>query len=353
MLVIDGSAGEGGGQILRTSLALSLVTGTPFRIESIRAGRRKPGLLRQHLTAVRAAAEVSGARVQGAEMGSLALAFNPGPVVPGEYHFSVGTAGSATLVLQTILPALMISAKPSKIRLEGGTHNPAAPPFEFIERAFFPILKTMGPTVGAVLERHGFAPAGGGSLTISIEPVPTLRGFEMHDRGAITSRRATAIVAHLPEPIARRELDVVAGRLSWKEEWLETRVISESHGPGNILLLEIGSERCREVIAAFGSRGVSAEAVAESAVSEARRYLASEAPIGEHLADQILLPLAIAGEGSYRIGRPSSHLKTNVDVIAKFLARTIRVEPHPGGGSWTVTVAKNDARSPGRVTSPS
>src|SRR5215468_5607208 len=137
-IAIDGSAGEGGGQILRTSLALSLVTGAGFRIESIRAGRKKPGLLRQHLTAVQAAAEISGARVQGAEMGSLALTFAPRAVVPGEYGFSIGTAGSATLVLQTVLPALLTASKPSRITLEGGTHNPAAPPFEFLERAFFP-----------------------------------------------------------------------------------------------------------------------------------------------------------------------------------------------------------------------
>jgi RNA 3'-terminal phosphate cyclase (ATP) len=337
MLVIDGSAGEGGGQILRTSLALSLVTGSGFRIEAIRAGRRKPGLLRQHLTAVQAAAEISGARVEGADMGSLSLTFSPRAVVPGEYAFSIGTAGSATLVLQTVLPALLTASKPSRIALEGGTHNPAAPPFEFLERAFFPFINRMGPTVRGTLLRHGFYPAGGGSLSVTIEPAPRLQGLEIHERGEITSRGATAIVAHLPEPIARRELEVVARKLSWKEEWLRTKVASDSHGPGNVLLLEIGSEASHEVISAFGARGVSAEAVAESAIDEAKRYLASEAPVGVHLADQILLPLSIAGEGSYLTQTPSRHLRTNAEVIQKFLDRRIRMEPI-GGDTWKVTV---------------
>lgn len=340
MVVIDGSAGEGGGQILRTSLALSLVTGAPFRIEAIRAGRRKPGLLRQHLTAVQAAAEISGARVEGADMGSLALTFSPRAVVPGDYGFSIGTAGSATLVLQTVLPAFLTASKPSTIKLEGGTHNPAAPPFEFLERAFFPIINGMGPTVQGTLVRHGFYPAGGGSLSVSIGPALRLQGFEIHERGGIALRRATAIVSHLSEQIARRELEVVARKLSWKEEWLHTKVVSDSHGPGNVLLLEIGSERSHEVIAAFGARGISAEAVAEHAVDEARQYLASEVPIGTHLADQILLPLSIAGEGSYRTQTPSRHLRTNAEVIERFLGRRIRMEPSVGE-SWNVTVERS------------
>ena len=231
------------------------------------------------------------------------------------------------LVLQTVLPALLTASKPSKIKLEGGTHNPAAPPFEFLERAFFPIINRMGPTVQCALVRHGFYPAGGGCLSISIEPAPRLHGFEIHERGEITLRSATAIVAHLAEQIAQRELEVVSRKLSWKQEWLQAKVVSDSHGPGNILLLEIRGESSHEVIAAFGARGVSAEAVAEHAADEARRYLASDAPVGVHLADQILLPLSIAGEGSYRTSTPSRHLRTNAEVIEMFLHRRIRMDP--------------------------
>src|SRR5262245_2007058 len=160
-ITIDGSAGEGGGQILRTALALSLVTARPFRIERIRAGRPKPGLLRQHLTAVQAAAKVGAARISGAEVGSLELTFEPTGLRGGAYDFAVGTAGSATLVLQTLLPALLRAREPSQLTIEGGTHNPYAPPFDFLARTFLPVLRRMGAAIEARLEAPGFYPAGG------------------------------------------------------------------------------------------------------------------------------------------------------------------------------------------------
>src|SRR5262245_60443308 len=174
MEVIDGSQGEGGGQILRTALALSLVTGAPFRVEKIRAGRQKPGLLRQHLTAVTAAVEIGGAAVEGATLGSRELSFRPGSVRPGAYRFAVGTAGSAALVLQTVLPALLTATGPSTVVVEGGTHNPHAPPFDFLALAFLPLLARMGARAQATLDRPGFYPAGGGQLTVEITPAPAL-----------------------------------------------------------------------------------------------------------------------------------------------------------------------------------
>src|SRR5688572_17114432 len=174
MLIIDGSFGEGGGQILRTSLALSLITGRPFRIEKIRANREKPGLMRQHLTAVKAAGKIGQAEVEGAFIGAKELTFAPGEVVPGDYSFAVGTAGSATLVLQTVLPALITASKPSTLRLEGGTHNPYAPPFDFLARVFLPIVNRMGPNIEATLLRPGFYPAGGGKVNFTIEPAEKL-----------------------------------------------------------------------------------------------------------------------------------------------------------------------------------
>src|SRR5712675_2047994 len=162
MITIDGSEGEGGGQILRTSLALSLVTGQPFRMERIRAKRQKPGLLRQHLTAVEAAKTVGRAEATGGALNSQTLEFNPGPVTPGNYRFAVGTAGSATLVFQTVLPALLTASGHSTLTLEGGTHNPLAPPFDFLARSFTPLIHGMGPTVELELRTPGFFPAGGG-----------------------------------------------------------------------------------------------------------------------------------------------------------------------------------------------
>ena len=176
MLTIDGSFGEGGGQILRTALALSLVTGRECRLEKIRAGREKPGLLHQHLAAVNAAAAISRADVEGATLGSRELIFRPNGIAPGEYTFSVGTAGSATLVLQTVFPALLTATGSSGLVLEGGTHNPLAPPFEFVAKSFLPLINRLGPTVRAKLDRHGFYPAGGGKIRVTIEPAATLTG---------------------------------------------------------------------------------------------------------------------------------------------------------------------------------
>ena len=178
MLTIDGSRGEGGGQILRTSLGLSLVTGRAFRIVRIRAGRAKPGLRHQHRTAVQAAARVGNAEVEGAEVGSMELTFVPGAVAAGEYEFSVGTAGSAALVLQAVLPALLTASQPSRLKLEGGTHNPFAPPFDFLAKTFLPIVNRMGPRVTAELERPGFYPAGGGEMRLTIEPCARLRRIQ-------------------------------------------------------------------------------------------------------------------------------------------------------------------------------
>jgi RNA 3'-terminal phosphate cyclase (ATP) len=319
MIFVDGSYGEGGGQILRTALALSLVTGRPFRIERIRAGRKTPGLLRQHLTAVRAATEIGSAQVVGAHVGSCELTFTPGEIVPGEYSFAIGTAGSTSLVLQTVLPALLTASGPSVLSLEGGTHNPFAPPFDFLDRAFLPLLNRMGPRVCGELECPGFYPAGGGRVRFTVNPSERLEPLELRERGEIRARRARALVANLPPNIAMRELAVVGQMLSWSEDWLRPEVLRNPCGPGNVLFIEIESEYVTEVFTGFGERGVPAEAVAEKAVREARRYLASEAAVGEYLADQLLVPLALARGGSFTTGPLSRHAQTNAEVIHKFL----------------------------------
>ena len=239
MTIIDGSSGEGGGQILRTSLALSLVTGQPFRIARIRAGRKSPGLLRQHLTAVNAAAEIADAEVSGATMGSRELTFSPGPIRAGHYKFEIGTAGSATLVLQTILPALVVAGASSELMLGGGTHNPFAPPFDFLARAFLPLLGRMGARVEARLERPGFYPAGGGKFRVQIQPAARLEPLNLLSRGEVRARRATAMVANLPHRIAERELSLIGNKMSWPPDWLTTQVVDNSKGPGNVVMIDI------------------------------------------------------------------------------------------------------------------
>lgn len=325
MLTIDGARGEGGGQILRSALALSLVSGTPFRIERIRAGRARPGLMRQHLTAVEAAATVGEAEVEGAAIGSQEVVFRPRRVRPGTYRFAVGTAGSTGLVLQTVLLPLVMASAASTLALEGGTHNPHAPPFDFLAAAFLPLLRRMGARVEARLERTGFYPAGGGRMTVEVTGA-TLVPLTLLARGETTRRRARALISRLPSQIGRRELAVVRTRLGFGDDELELITLGEGMaGPGNVLLIEIESEHVTEVFTGFGEVGVRAETVAERAADEARRYLAAGVPVGPHLADQLLLPLALAGGGAFRTVPVTRHTTTNVEVIRQFLGTTIEV----------------------------
>ncbi|MEK6323168.1 MAG: RNA 3'-terminal phosphate cyclase [Acidobacteriota bacterium] len=338
MITIDGSCGEGGGQILRTALALSLVTAKPFRIENIRTGRKNPGLLRQHLTAVNAATEISRAEVTGAAIGSRELTFAPGSVVTGNYAFAVGTAGSTTLVLQTVLPALLVASGKSRLILEGGTHNPFAPPFDFLEKTFLPLVNRMGPRVTAELERPGFYPAGGGRMSVTVEPAPALKRLDLPTRGEVRGRRAKAVVANLHLSIAERELKVIARKMSWPREWMKGESVEGSPGPGNVVTIEIECEHVTEVFTGFGERGVRSEAVAEKAVQQARRYLASEGAIAEYLADQLLIPMAMAGGGSFTTLPLSRHATTNIAVIGKFLEVAIE-SSQVGERVWKVEVS--------------
>lgn len=318
MLTIDGSQGEGGGQILRTALSLSMITGTPFALKNIRAGRRKPGLLRQHLTCVTAAARISGAKVSGAEINSRTLSFEPGAIRSGEYEFAIGTAGSTTLVFQTVLPALLRADGPSRIVLKGGTHNPSAPTFDFLERAFIPLLARMGANVEIRLHRAGFYPAGGGAWHSRIEPVAKLGPLFLEGAGAVQARRIVADVANLPYDIAQREVREAARLLSWPEDTGVARTV-KSDGPGNVLAIEIVHEHVTEIFTGFGERGRTAESVASDTAKQVSEYLSANVPVGPHLCDQLLLPLALAGGGAFVTGRPTEHTGSNISVIESFL----------------------------------
>ncbi len=322
MLTIDGTMGEGGGQILRTSLALAAITGTPVTIENIRAGRAKPGLQKQHLAAVRAAARVCNGRLEGDELQSRALRFFPQEPCAGEYHFAIGSAGSASLVLQTVLPPLLLAKAPSRVVVEGGTHNPLAPPFEFLRDSFLPTLSRIGATVALTLERHGFHPAGGGRLVAEIQPLVSPWALELCERGKPISRRATATIANLPAHVAERETEALKHALKWSyDECVEAEAIAD--GPGNVITISMAYQHVTETISAFGELRVSAEQVAKRAAKEAQRYLDASAPVGEHLADQLLLPLAIAKGGRFRTLAPSLHATTNAQVIALFLGERV------------------------------
>jgi len=324
-LPIDGSTGEGGGQILRTSLALSVITGRPFRIFNIRGNRPKPGLRRQHLTCVLAAAAISGAEVHGAEVNSREVTFTPTtPVAAGKYVFDVGSAGSTTLVLQTVLPALIGAAAVSEITLIGGTHNFGAPPFAFLQKTFLPLVNRIGPAVEARIERAGFVPRGGGRARVTITPRP-LKAIAIGEQVGIRRRLARATVAGLPREIAERELKLIAPLVKLRPDEMEVEELPPDQGPGNIVTIELESADVTEVVTAFGARGVPAENVARDAANEANRYLAIGAPVGEHLADQLLLPMALAGGGTFVTGEPSLHFTTNVETIRRFIDVSITV----------------------------
>jgi RNA 3'-terminal phosphate cyclase (ATP) len=328
-ITIDGSLGEGGGQIVRSSLALSLVTGRPITLERIRAGRKKPGLRRQHLTAVQAARRISGAHAAGAEIGSAQLVFHPGRVTPGEYTFRIGSAGSTTLVLQTVLPALMIADGPSTVILEGGTHNPLAPPYDFLAHAYLPLLRRMGVRVESSLQRPGFYPAGGGRFSVSILPCRQLDRLELLERGEIQQRSVRAIVANLPHHIAQRECETIAQRTNWKKSCFAVEEAPAAPGPGNVVMIQLKCEHVNELFAGFGQRGVRAETVATRVLKETRRYIDADVPVGQYLADQLMLPLGIGahqggGGGAFRTLPLSLHSTTHLDILQKFL--NVRVE---------------------------
>ena len=349
MIELDGSTGEGGGQILRTSLALSMCTGQPFTIERIRAKRSKPGLMRQHLTCVQAAAAVCGASVEGAELGSQTLVFEPGPVRSGEYSFNVGTAGSCTLVLQTVLPALMLADAPSRVALTGGTHNPMAPPFHFLDRSFAPLLRRLGVGIDLELRRHGFYPAGGGEMSAVIHPASVgLSPFDLEERGKPRLVLGECLTPGLPRSVAQRELDALASALGWSAEQLHALPVRQNEGPGNALMATLEFDAVTEVFTNFGERGVSAEDVARSLAAEVLAYQASAGVLGPHLADQWMLPLALAlcrtgGEARFTSSELTDHATTNMSVIENFLP--VNFQAKRLQHFWVVTLVARPALS--------
>ncbi len=323
-LTLDGSTGEGGGQILRTGLALSMVTGRPLHITRIRAGRPKPGLMRQHLACVQAAVAVCGGHVEGAELNSQTLQFTPGAVRAGDYRFQIATAGSCLLVLQTVLPALMLADAPSKVELLGGTHNPMAPPFDFLERAFAPLVRRLGVGLDLQLQRRGFFPAGGGELVARITPsAQLLVPVDVLERGPLLKGWAEALAPGLARNIPHRELEALGQRMGWTLEAGQLRQppTRQNEGPGNALLATLEYEHVTEVFCQLGERSLSAEQVARRLVDEIRAYQRSKGALGPHLADQWMLPMALAvwrsGQAaSYTCSEVTQHTATNAQTIA-------------------------------------
>ena len=334
-VVIDGSTGEGGGQILRTSLALSCITGRSLHIENIRATRRNPGLAKQHLSCVLAACRICDGKCQGAGLGSKVLDFQPGPVQGGDFYFDIGSAGSASLVIQTLLPALFLADKPSTVTVTGGTHNPLAPPFDFLAETFLPAIATGGFQGNCKLIKHGFFPAGGGKITFDIqpwqksasgghqiidlcEPSPASIRRESGSMGAGFQIHALVYTAKLPAHIAQRQQKLLLqSKLNIQNtEHIE---VTDSDGPGNCVMIRLCDGGRTIVFTAFGMRGKPSQNVVSEVVNLAKDFLASGAAIDRFLADQLLIYMAISKAGCYTTNELSSHLLTNMEIIKKFL----------------------------------
>jgi len=327
LIQLDG--GGGGGQMLRTALSLAMVTGQAFWMTNIRGQRRKPGLMRQHLTCVRAACEISGGTADGAEIGSTELVFRGGEVRGGSYQFAIGTAGSTSLLLQTLLPALWSAKEPSTLRLEGGTHNPLAPPADFIKRVFLPAMEKLGARAELRLVQAGFAPVGGGVIECEVQPCEKLGQIEWMERGELREKSIRVPVRDLSLSIAGRVLD--AALAAYPCEDAKVVALPEGPGRGVACFVEAGFDHGYELCATFGEHGTSSEKVGRRAAKMMNDFIGNGAAVGRHLADQLLLPMALAGGGRFTTMPPDRHVVTNIAVIEKFLPVKISGEKGDGG----------------------
>lgn len=324
LLVVDGSVGEGGGQMLRTSLTLSLATGTPFVLERIRAGRAKPGLLRQHLTAVNAAAELSGATVEGAVLGSTRLVFRPGAVRGGDHDLDIGSAGSVGLVLQTIALPLLRADRPSRITIRGGTHALWAPAFPFLAQAWLPLVRRAGAKIGLGLDRVGFHPAGGGAVTLTIEP-SVLAPLHLGEGGLADELVLRAVSAGLQATVGTREID--AARALLTDHRIDAAAsLVDAAGKGNAMWLVTRDETTgvANVFTGIGEPGMPAEKVGQDVAKAFLAWRATGASVEGHLADQLMLPIVLAGAGSFTCSELTLHATTNIAVIEAFTGKRIR-----------------------------
>jgi RNA 3'-terminal phosphate cyclase (ATP) len=388
LIEIDGSSGEGGGQILRTSLALALVTGRPLRIARIRAGRSKPGLAAQHLQAVEAARAICNGRVEGAELGSQEIVLEPGDVVPGQYRFEIGTAGATSLVLHTLYVPLALAGGPSELVIRGGTHVAWSPSFHYLRDHWRPALALMGLDVELEIRKAGYYPKGGGEIVARISPrerlkavklardaappqaealrpdqdavapgedtaaarpdAPRLAGDAAMPRGRTAPSQAavTIVSTRLPSHVAERQSRTARGLL--ENAGLDAAVQIEEYdgpAPGTATHVRIPTGLSGGMFTSLGERGLPAEKVATRAAEQAIAFAAGDAAIDKYLADQLILPLALAdGTSEYTTSEITQHLVTNADVVAEFLPVDIDVVGQKGApGRITITPADRPA----------
>jgi RNA 3'-terminal phosphate cyclase (ATP) len=332
LLEIDGSFGEGGGQILRTSLSLSLLTGRGFHLRHIRARRPKPGLQPQHRMSVRAAATIGQAQLRGDSLGSTDLTFEPGAVQPGKYRFDIGTAGATGLVLHTLyLPLMFGVSAPSELILTGGTHVSTSPCFHFLDVTWRAYLQKLGLHLRLEMQRPGFYPRGGGEVHVFLQPATEIKPLHLLERGPVKVTGFSA-VAGLPDQIARRQ----ARRLRYRLEQNDLKAAIEEEtwegGPGTVLTAVLDTTP-PTLFFSLGERGKPAERVADDVVDEVLEYVAAgeKFAVDPHSADQLVLPLSLAkGASEFTVSKVTLHLLTNIAVIRQFLEREIVCEGEEG-----------------------
>jgi RNA 3'-terminal phosphate cyclase (ATP) len=329
---IDGSYGEGGGQILRSTLALSAILGRPVQLRNIRSGRRKPGLQPQHLASVHALARITGAEVRGAELGSTTLHFAPGPVAGGSFRFEIATAGAASLVFQTVIAPLVFARTPSVLTLTGGTHVPWSPPAPYVSEIFLPAVARTGVVAEWRVRTAGFYPRGGGEVEAIVQPLATLDPLDLADRGRLVRLAGVSAVAKLPRRIAERQADRARRRLADAGYDLSVEIAElDAVSPGDSLFLWAEFERSRAGFGALGERGKPAEQVADEAAEELVRFLDQGAATDPHLADQLVLFMGLAsGRSVLTTSRVSHHLLTNVWTVKQFLPVDVSLEGQLG-----------------------
>ena len=333
---IDGSYGEGGGQILRTSLMLSCVLGRPVAIINIRRARRKPGLQPQHLTAVKAAATISHAHVQGAELSSTSLLFSPGTVTGGDYSFDVsekqGSAGSTSLVLQTVLLPLCFAEHPSTVTVTGGTHVPLSPTFHYLKNVFLPMLSHIGVSADCDIEGWGWYPIGGGKVIARIIPGREIKAVTVDERGKLIRVTGTSAVSNLPRDIGIRQRERTLNMLSQHGIDADINIVNApSPGKGTLIFILAEFENISAGFDALGAIGKRAEEVADEACHAFLEYKDVNGALDPHLADQII-PYAAFGKGTSEFSASclTRHLLTNIWVVKQFLDIEIQVDGKVG-----------------------
>jgi RNA 3'-terminal phosphate cyclase (ATP) len=342
-LLIDGNYGEGGGQILRTTLSLSCLLKKPVEIFNIRKGRKVPGLQPQHLTSVNACKSISEAEVQGNKLKSLTLRFNPQRIKGGDFFFNVAeekrSAGSTSLILQALFLPLSLSEQSSKITVLGGTHVPWSPPFDYLKEIFLPMVKKIGCQIELQIMKWGWYPKGGGEVSCGIHPAEKLTPFNLTERGKLLNLKGISVVSNLPTSIAERQKRQALKVLREKNFSPEIKILqAPSIGQGTFFFLKAEYENSTAGFGSLGEIGKRAEKVAEEACQEFLEFMQTDAAIDPHLADQLIPYLALAdGQSSFAVSRISEHLLTNIWVVKQFLPTKITVEGDKGkAGAVTI-----------------